>query len=92
MLAVFILSVLALTVPTLMVIFYKIPTFWFKFINTAGVILATLRIALSLIIGVTNEAVKGQGTPFKKKLDKEALLLFVLILVFQFINLALIHP
>lgn len=84
-------AVLLITVPSLMVIFYKIPTLLFKTLNTAGIILAGIRIVISGAMSTTAIGLKTETTDFKKSLDKEAKLLLVMVLLIQLFNLAFIH-
>ncbi|MNH45698.1 hypothetical protein D3C79_1082120 [compost metagenome] len=59
--------------------------------NVAGIIIATVRIIISVGPAIATVAVKGESTQFKKSLDKQAKLLFGLTIFIQFLNLAFIH-
>lgn len=89
--AMFLGAVLLLTVPTLMALFYNISPTWFKVLNTLGWIVATVRIVLSLAISVAAFSVKGESSKEKKKMDKENVILFFLVIVLQLINFMFIN-
>lgn len=91
LLVVLVAAILLLSVPTLMAIFYHISPTWFKILNTTGLVLVTIRLVMSLAIGVSAVAVKGETTKFKKTLDKEASFLFAATLILQFVNFMFIH-
>ena len=88
---IFAASILLLTVPTFMVVFYEISKTWFIILNTLGLILATFRVVLAVAINVSIHAVKGEKTGFKKKLDVETWILFSSVLLIQMVNLMFVH-
>lgn len=88
---IFAASILLLTVPTFMVVFFEISKTWFIILNILGLILATFRVVLAVAINISIHAVKGEKTGFKKKLDVETWILFSSVLLIQMVNLMFVH-
>lgn len=86
-----VLSLLLLSVPTILIFFFDIPEAVFVTLNTIGLILVTLYIAVSVGINISIHAIKGEKTASKKKADAYTWLLFITAMIFQLINLMFVH-
>lgn len=89
--SIMVLSILCLSVPTIIVIFYGMPSTLYKTINVIGLILAAIRICSVFVLGIMVYSIKQKESEGFKKQMSRAVLLFVIVALLQMFNLMFVH-